>query len=199
MLYDIDLRLRPSGASGLLVSSLDAYAEYQTSEAWTWEHQALVRARPIAGDHAVMQRFTAIRCGVLARVRDLDQLREEVRSMREKMRATFTSPGSGKFDLKQGTGGIVDIEFLVQFGVLAWAHEHPPLLDFTDNIRLLGELGKAGKLSAQEVQMLSDAYRTYRARQHKLALQSAPAVVNEDAYGAPRAAVIGVWRKFLEA
>ena len=136
---------------------------------------------------------------IITRVRDLDQLRGEVRAMREKMRATFTSPGPGKFDLKQGPGGIVDIEFLVQFGVLAWAHEHPALLDFTDNIRLLGELGKAEKLSPGEVQMLSDAYRTYRARQHKLALQSAPAMIDESDYREARARVIEVWRRFLES
>lgn len=198
VLYDIDLRLRPSGASGLLVSAVDAYAEYQTSEAWTWEHQALVRARPVAGDGVVLQRFAVIRREVLTRRRDLDQLRGEVRAMREKMRVSFASPGPGKFDLKQGPGGIVDIEFLVQFGVLAWAHEHAMLLEFTDNIRLLGELGKAGKLSADEVQMLCDAYRTYRARQHKSALQNAPAVVDENEYAKSREGVTGVWRKLLE-
>ena len=198
VLYDVDLRLRPSGASGLLVSAVEAYAEYQTSEAWTWEHQALVRARPIAGDHAVLQRFAAIRRAVLARPRELEPLRGEVRAMREKMRATFATPGQGKFDLKQGHGGIVDIEFLVQFGVLAWAHEYPALLEFTDNIRLLGELGQAEKLSADEVHMLCNAYRSYRARQHKLALQSVPAVVDEAEYAQSRAGVIGVWRKLLE-
>ncbi len=198
VLYDIDLRLRPSGASGLLVSTVEAYADYQTAEAWTWEHQALVRARAVAGHPAVAQRFAAIRREILTRVRDLDQLRAEVRAMREKMRTTFESPGPGKFDLKQGHGGIVDIEFLVQFGVLAFAHEHPALLDFTDNIRLLDELSKAKKLSADEVHMLCDAYRSYRARQHKLSLQSAAAVVDDTEYGASRAGVIGVWRKLLE-
>ena len=199
VLYDIDLRLRPSGASGLLVSAVDAYAEYQTSEAWTWEHQALVRARPVAGDHALLQRFAAIRRAVLARPRNIEQLRGEVRAMREKMRATFASPGPRKFDLKQGHGGIVDIEFLVQFGVLAWAHAHTALLEFTDNIRLLGELGAAEKLSADDVHLLCNAYRSYRARQHKLALQSAPAVVDDAEYAESRAGVMAVWRKLLEA
>lgn len=198
VLYDIDLRLRPSGASGLLVSSLDAYAEYQTAEAWTWEHQALVRARPVAGGAPVWQRFAAIRRAILTRRRDLEQLRGEVRAMREKMRATFPNPGAGKFDLKQGRGGIVDIEFLVQFGVLAWAHEYPGLLAFTDNIRLLGELGEAKKLAADEVRTLSDAYRTYRARLHKAALQNVPAVVDEAEYAKPRAEVTSVWNKLLE-
>ncbi|MBI3775398.1 MAG: bifunctional [glutamate--ammonia ligase]-adenylyl-L-tyrosine phosphorylase/[glutamate--ammonia-ligase] adenylyltransferase, partial [Gammaproteobacteria bacterium] len=198
VLYEVDLRLRPSGASGLLVSSVEAYAEYQSSEAWTWEHQALVRARPVAGDAAVAQRFAAIRHEVLARPRALAQLRSEVRAMREKMRATFTSPGPGKFDLKQGHGGIVDIEFLVQFGVLAWAHEYPALLKFTDNIRLLDELGKANKLGADEVQLLCDAYRSYRARQHKAALQNVPALADADRYAPSRAAVIAIWQKLLE-
>ena len=197
VLYDVDLRLRPSGASGLLVSSVAAYADYQTSEAWTWEHQALVRARPVAGDAAVLQRFATIRRTVLTRRRDLDQLRGEVRTMREKMRATFASPGKGKFDLKQGLGGIVDIEFLVQFGVLAWAHQHPALLDFTDNIRLLEQLGKAQKISDDDVHLLCDTYRIYRARQHKFALQNALAVVGEGEYVDSRARVLGVWKKSL--
>jgi glutamate-ammonia-ligase adenylyltransferase len=198
VLYDVDLRLRPSGASGLLVSTLDAYAEYQTSEAWTWEHQALVRARPVAGDPVVAQRFATIRHEILIRNRDLTQLRSDVLAMREKMRSTFANPGVGKYDLKQGYGGIVDIEFLVQYGVLAWAHEHTALLDFTDNIRLLGALGDAKKLGASDVQMLCDAYRSYRARQHKLALQSAPAVIAVAEFQEFRAAVLEVWRKLLE-
>lgn len=197
VLYDVDLRLRPSGASGLLVSTLAAYAEYQTSAAWTWEHQALVRARPVAGDAATAQRFTALRREVLAQSRNRDQLRHEVHTMREKMRATFARPDPGKFDLKQGYGGIVDIEFLVQFGVLAWAQQHAALLEFTDNIRLLEALGSADKLGANDVQMLCDAYRSYRARQHKLALQSTPAVVNESEYVESRAGVRRIWNMLL--
>ena len=197
VLYDIDLRLRPSGASGLLVSTVEAYADYQKTEAWTWEHQALVRARVVAGDHVVAQRFGAIRREVLARNRDPVQLRQEVHDMREKMRATFATVGNGKFDLKQGHGGIVDIEFLVQFGVLAFAHAHPTLLDHTDNIRLLDALGKAGKLSADEANSACNAYRSLRARQHKAALQSVPAVVDEAEFAPSRTAVLALWRKLL--
>lgn len=198
ILYEVDLRLRPSGASGLLVSPIAAYADYQQTEAWTWEHQALVRARPIVGDAIVVQRFAAIRQAALTRPRDLATLRSEVRDMREKMRASFKPIGNHQFDLKQGPGGIVDIEFLVQFGVLAFSGEHSALLDYTDNIRLLDELAKAGKLSVAEARWLSDAYRTYRARQHKLALLSVPAIVDGAEYEAQRAGVVGAWQRILE-
>jgi glutamate-ammonia-ligase adenylyltransferase len=197
VLYEVDLRLRPSGASGLLVTSLDAFADYQRTQAWTWEHQALIRARPITGDARVLDKFDAIRREVLGRARDLDKLRGEVRDMREKMRASLLPRGLKGFDLKQSPGGIVDIEFIVQFSVLAWAHAEPRLLDFPDNIRQIEILAKAGKLSREEATALIDAYRTYRARQHKLTLLGNEAIVDEGDYAGMRDAVLAVWGRLL--
>jgi glutamate-ammonia-ligase adenylyltransferase len=197
VLYDVDMRLRPSGASGLLVTHIDAFAEYQRTDAWTWEHQALARARPIAGDDVVLQRFDGVRREILSRRRDLDALRREVRDMREKMRATQDTSGADAFDLKQGAGGIVDIEFIVQFGVLGWAHAHSDLLTYPDNIRQLEALARAQVLSPDEAHQLSDAYRTYRARQHKLTLRGVPATVDDAEYRDQRAAVRAVWERLL--
>jgi glutamate-ammonia-ligase adenylyltransferase len=197
VLYEVDLRLRPSGASGLLVTSLDAFADYQRTQAWTWEHQALTRARPIAGDARVLGKFDAIRREVLARPRDLDKLRVEVREMREKMRTSLLPRGLKGFDLKQSPGGIVDIEFIVQYGVLAWAHAEPRLMDFPDNIRQLEILADAGKLPRDEAAALADAYRSYRARQHKLTLQGAEALVADSEYAELRSAVRDSWTRLI--
>lgn len=193
VLYEIDMRLRPSGAAGMLVSSVAAFAEYQRQDAWTWEHQALVRARMVAGDPSVAERFAEIRREVLGRQRDVVQLRREVREMRERMRAELGQRHVERFDLKQDTGGIADIEFMVQYGVLAWAHTHPELLRYTDNIRLLEGFARAGLMSAQDAALLSDIYRAYRAKVHQLTLLKEPAVVNADAFADYRGAVLRLW------
>src|SRR5690606_23070528 len=134
-LYEVDTRLRPSGASGLLVSTLAAFESYQAEDAWTWEHQALLRARAVAGDAALRDGFERVRRAVLTRPRDVAKLRAEVADMRVRMRAELGRAGPGEFDLKQDAGGIADIEFLVQYLVLAHAAEHPALVDCPDNIR----------------------------------------------------------------
>src|SRR5690606_23174264 len=113
---------------GLLVSSVPAFEEYQRGQAWTWEHQALVRARVVAGDADVARRFEAIRREILARPRDPVVLRGEIRDMRERMRKELSRGGPARFDLKQDRGGIADIEFIVQYAVLRWAAEYPELL-----------------------------------------------------------------------
>jgi len=198
VLYDIDMRLRPSGASGLLVSSMTAYADYQRKEAWTWEHQALVRARAVAGDAPVATAFDAVRREVLARRRDRAVLRREVREMRQRMRDELGQRDPARFDLKQDPGGIADIEFMVQYGALAWACDHPELLRYTDNIRLLEGFAGAGLMTAADVRLLSDAYRTYRARVHQLTLQDESALVGAEAFHALRAEVSRVWRMLME-
>ncbi|WP_232023958.1 bifunctional [glutamate--ammonia ligase]-adenylyl-L-tyrosine phosphorylase/[glutamate--ammonia-ligase] adenylyltransferase [Sulfurivermis fontis] len=198
VLYEVDTRLRPSGASGLLVSGLAAFATYQASEAWTWEHQALVRARGVAGDPAVLESFEAIRRQILGRPREREKLRQEVREMRERMRSQLAKGGADKFDLKQDAGGIADIEFMVQYGVLAWAHEHPALLDFTDNIRLLERLAQAGRLPPADAALLADAYRAYRAQVHRLTLLEQPTLVESGEFDALRAQVIRIWRELME-
>ncbi len=198
VLYEVDLRLRPSGASGLLVSGLEAFVAYQREEAWTWEHQALVRARPVAGDAAVAAQFQRIRRELLTRRRDPETLRREVREMRERMRAEFGSRRPGRFRLKHDRGGIADIEFMVQYGVLAWAHDHPELTEFTDNIRILEGFGRAGLMSAEEVKLLGDAYRSFRKRAHRLTLLEQSAEVDDTGLRDLREAVARIWRERME-
>ncbi len=198
ILYEVDLRLRPSGSSGLLVSSLAAFEDYQRDAAWTWEHQALVRARVVAGDPAVAAEFDRIRASTLARPRDTGRLRGEVNDMRERMRRELARGGAGRFDLKQDGGGIADIEFIVQYAVLRWASEHPELLRWTDNIRLLETLSRLGLLPANDARLLTEAYRYYRAVVHRLALQEIEgAVVDAPEFGTRRADVVRIWNELL--
>ena len=197
VLYEVDMRLRPSGASGLLVTSLDAFAEYQRAEAWTWEHQALVRARPVAGDPALAAAFAAVRREVLGRQRDPAAIQCDVREMRERMRQELDQRDPARFDLKQGTGGIADIEFMVQYLVLRYAHGHPNLLVWSDNIRLLETLGAERLLAPDEAAFLADAYRSYRKRVHELTLQELPAVVMADEFGALRERVTAAWQRIM--
>ncbi|WP_426142366.1 bifunctional [glutamate--ammonia ligase]-adenylyl-L-tyrosine phosphorylase/[glutamate--ammonia-ligase] adenylyltransferase [Pseudomonas sp. DWP3-1-2] len=204
-LYEVDMRLRPSGASGLLVSSLGAFARYQESEAWTWEHQALVRARVLVGSREVGQAFENVRASVLGRERDLPRLRQEVSEMRAKMRSTLgtriTAAGTGAnaflatapFDLKQDAGGIVDIEFMVQYAALAWSWEHPALLRYTDNIRILEGLEEAGLMPATDADLLREAYKAYRSAAHRQALQNEAGVVRGDQFEAERREVMRIW------
>jgi [glutamine synthetase] adenylyltransferase / [glutamine synthetase]-adenylyl-L-tyrosine phosphorylase len=197
-LYEVDTRLRPSGVSGLLVSSLEAYCDYQRTQAWTWEHQALVRARFIAGDRRLGAVFVTMRREVLGRKRDLSRLREEVRDMRAKMHSQLDRSRPGWFDLKQGRGGIADIEFMVQYGVLAWAHAYPHLLEYPDNIRILEGLAQAGRITEEESTLLANAYRVYRAAANHLNLQEQEALVNDEQFQAERTAVQRLWCILLE-
>ena len=206
-LYPVDLRLRPSGSAGLLVTSLAAYKRYQLQEAWTWEHQALVRARPIAGSQSITSAFRQLRNEVLSQPRDLDDLRRQVAKMRDKMRSQLGTKKSSSeqpgqalqegrpFDLKQDAGGIVDIEFMVQYAVLAWAHQCPTLLEYTDNIRILDALHSEGLLSAEDVELLQVAYKTYRAEQHRHLLQNRPRNRANSAFIEQRKAVMAVWQR----
>jgi glutamate-ammonia-ligase adenylyltransferase len=169
-LYEVDTRLRPSGASGLLVSSLEAFERYQREAAWTWEHQALTRARVVAGSPMVGQQFDAIRARILGAQRDLSNLRAEVCAMREKMLEEHGSKVQGVFDLKRDRGGITDIEFMVQYWILAHAHAIPSLVRWSDKIRSLETLGSAGVIAPQMAERLADAYRQLRNRIHRLTL-----------------------------
>ncbi len=199
ILYEVDMRLRPSGNSGMLVSSLDAFDEYQNKMAWTWEHQALLRARPIAGDPVVTERFQQIRRAVLSQERDPYSLCREVVEMREKMRSSLDKSNQEQFDLKQGPGGIADIEFMVQYAVLRWAHSYPDLLDWTDNIRLLEGLAKHELFAQAEVDSLSDAYRSFRSASHRLILQEKAALISQDELVAERQKVKEIWSKVMLA
>ncbi|WP_455198900.1 bifunctional [glutamate--ammonia ligase]-adenylyl-L-tyrosine phosphorylase/[glutamate--ammonia-ligase] adenylyltransferase, partial [Kaarinaea lacus] len=198
ILYEVDMRLRPSGASGLLVVSLSAFEDYQRNKAWTWEHQALVRARVVAGDVRVGEGFEQVRRDVMAQERDEKQLIKDIVEMREKMRESLIKAKQGEFDLKQGLGGIADIEFMVQYGVLHWTHRYPSLVDFTDNIRLLEGFARHGIMSEKDAATLSDAYRAYRAEVHRLTLQEQPAIVSEEMFPGERAEVTRLWRQMFK-
>ena len=204
-LYEVDMRLRPSGAAGLLVSSLGAFSRYQENEAWTWEHQALVRARVLVGSNDVGRQFEGVRASVLGRERDLPKLRQEVSEMRAKMRDNLgtrtTAAGKGanafeptaRFDLKQDAGGIVDIEFMVQYAALAWSREHPSLLRYTDNIRILEGLEEASLMAVADAGLLREAYKAYRSAAHRQALQNDPGVVAGDQFVTERREVMRIW------
>ena len=168
-LYDVDTRLRPSGGAGTMVSSLAAFERYQQHDAWTWEHQALVRARPVGGDAHVCAAFQRIRRDILCRVRDRDRLRGEILDMRRRI---GESAGAG-VDIKREPGGIVDIEFMVQYLVLAWAAEHPMLADWTDNVRILETAATVGLLDATTATALKAAYLALRSERHREALDIA--------------------------
>ncbi|MDO6746355.1 bifunctional [glutamate--ammonia ligase]-adenylyl-L-tyrosine phosphorylase/[glutamate--ammonia-ligase] adenylyltransferase [Gilvimarinus sp. 1_MG-2023] len=198
-LYDVDMRLRPSGNSGMLVTSLDAFAKYQRTEAWTWEHQALVRARAVAGKTDLADRFAQVRSELLCQPREIQKLRQDVIEMREKMRGHLGSgTDSGKFHLKQDSGGIVDIEFMVQYAVLAWAQKAPSLTRYTDNIRILETLESEALLTDQAVSQLIEAYKAYRSTGHRLALQRQEAVLQgSDVFAQEREQVTGHWRQLM--
>ncbi len=172
ILYETDLRLRPDGASGLLVSSLEAFADYQQNKAWTWEHQALTRARYCCGDRDVGARFEDIRENVLASARDMEKLRADVLEMRQKMLDGHPN-ASELFDLKHDRGGLVDVEFAVQYLVLAYANRHPELLANVGNIALLKRAGALGLIPDELARAAGDAYRELRRRQHAVKLQGA--------------------------
>ena len=207
-LYDVDMRLRPGGESGLLASSLGAFARYQEQEAWTWEHQALVRARVLTGCPRLSQEFEQVRLDILGRQRELEHLREEVSQMRAKMRhnhGTRSTAGgltdkamtaACEFDLKQDAGGIVDIEFMVQYAVLAWSWRYPQLVTYTDNIRILDALGEVSLISMDNMHLLQEAYKAYRAAAHRFALQKQRAVVGGEHFHHERRHVMHMWRSF---
>jgi glutamate-ammonia-ligase adenylyltransferase len=168
-LYEIDTRLRPSGQSGTMVSSLGAFIEYQKSQAWVWEQQALVRARAVVGDPDLCERFETVRRQLLGQQRDPRELAEAVRDMRARMTAQL-SGGGDEVDLKRGSGGIVDIEFVVQYLVLAHAHDHPALTEYTDNVRILEAVERAELLPASAATRLKEAYLGLRAEWHRSVL-----------------------------
>jgi glutamate-ammonia-ligase adenylyltransferase len=198
-LYEVDTRLRPNGSSGLLVSSLNAFRQYQEKSAWTWEHQALIRARVVAGDMGVAAQFQAIRRAVLGRERDADALRDEVCQMRARMRGELDQSGEERFDPKQGVGGVADIEFMVQYAILRWSHDHPALLAWTDNVRLLDSLAAEGLLPREQADLLADTYRSLRAAAHRAALRGEDGLLPAGEFAEARAAVAAVWHELMES
>ena len=193
-LYEVDVRLRPSGKGGLLVTQIDAFAEYQRQEAWTWEHQALLHARAVAGSRALCAEFERVRLEVLRMSVRREQLREDVRAMRERMRRERVGGEPGWMDLKNDAGGIADIEFLAQYWALRWAQDFPPVALFADTIRQLESVASANLVPQSKVDTLTGAYRAYRERRHHLALagggdERVPAAE----FATERAAVSAIW------
>jgi glutamate-ammonia-ligase adenylyltransferase len=196
-LYEVDVRLRPSGKGGLLITQIDAFADYQRREAWTWEHQALLHARAVAGSRPLCETFERIRLEVLRHAVRRERLREEVRDMRERMRRELSRTADGRLDLKQDAGGIADIEFLAQYWALKWAGEYPQVAMFSDTIRQLESVASADLVPQSTVDVLTHAYRSYRARMHHLSLAAAEGVVAEREFVAERHAVNAVWEQTM--
>ncbi|MCB1638462.1 MAG: bifunctional [glutamate--ammonia ligase]-adenylyl-L-tyrosine phosphorylase/[glutamate--ammonia-ligase] adenylyltransferase, partial [Thiothrix sp.] len=192
-LYETDTRLRPSGSSGLMVSSLSAFTHYQHENAWVWEHQALLRARAITGNPVLKQRFEAIRHDILCQPRSLADLGTEVSNMRKKMWESLGSKEDDIFIIKKDPGGITDIEFMVQYLILAHAHDHPDLVCWSDNIRQLESLKQNGILPADKAGHLADIYRLMRNQVHALALQEQKSAVESEELGTERAFVRSCW------
>jgi glutamate-ammonia-ligase adenylyltransferase len=194
-LYEVDTRLRPSGRSGLLVTSLEGFRHYQTQEAWVWEHQALLRSRALAGSPTVCRAFEKIRRDVLEQHVDRTKLKHEVAKMRRRMREELSAAAAGAFDIKQDPGGIADIEFLVDYWVLASSAAYPELVEFPDNIRQLEALARVGLVPEALCLQLKEAYLALRQRVHELALDEGGRVVPEKELAAVRDFVSGVWRE----
>ena len=194
-LYEIDMRLRPSGHSGLIVTSVEAFERYQEENAWTWEHQALLRSRPVAGSAAIARAFERIRAETLRHRVRRDSLREDVLKMRGRMRQELDKSDDETFDLKQGAGGIGDIEFIVQFLALRDAQEHSAVIHYPDNIRQLGTLAAAGSLDPATSRQLQLIYQQYRLRQHRLALDDREARVPNTEFEVERRFVTESWQE----
>ena len=194
LLYETDLRLRPDGASGLLVSPVAGFAEYQHDHAWVWEHQALTRARAVAGDTAIGQQFEAIRAEVLRRPRELPALRKEIVDMRQQMLDAHPN-ASGQFDIKHDRGGLIDVEFIVQYLVLGFAHAHEELLGNIGNLALLKLAGRLELIDMNDALAAHDAYRRLRQLQHALRLKADKyARVDGRTLAAEIAAVNKLWK-----
>ena len=200
--YEIDTRLRPSGEAGLLVTSLKAFEQYQLKSAWLWEHQAIVRARSIAGEQSLRAKFEELRCRVLTLPREEEAVRKEVLNMRQKMKDHLGSSKDQKkdgiFHLKQDAGGIVDIEFMAQYVVLAWSGTNPDLAHYSDNVRILEDAAKAGCLSSDDVSALIQAYLSERAESHRLALANHNMQVSAADWHDTREVVCKLWQRLID-
>jgi glutamate-ammonia-ligase adenylyltransferase len=194
-LYEVDMRLRPNGKGGFLMTGIEAFERYQRQEAWTWEHQALLRARAVGGDLKLREAFEDVRRRTLATAVRIEKLRADVLEMRLRMRKELSLSRSGQFDIKQDAGGIGDIEFLVQYWVLSSAHAHPELLTYSDNIRQLEGLAAAGLVDEATALWLKEAYIGYRTVLHHLSLEAeGERVVSAAPYQATRDQVAEIWR-----
>ncbi|TID21863.1 glutamine-synthetase adenylyltransferase, partial [Avibacterium paragallinarum] len=203
ILYEVDIRLRPSGDAGLLGCSLKAFENYQLNEAWTWEKQALVRSRAVYGEPELRQRFEDIRHRVLSAPRDLAQLKQDVKAMREKMYQHLASTHSEEFHIKTDKGGITDIEFIAQYLVLAYAPQYPALTKWSDNVRIFESMAdeaitQSAVLNFNVSEQLKNAYTQLRDRIHHLNLLGLPAVVNQEEFRQQRTFIEQVWQELFD-
>ncbi len=200
ILYETDMRLRPAGNKGAMVSTVSSFERYHREEAWTWEHQALIRARFVAGDTIIREKFESVRKTIIESHRNGRELKQDVVKMREKMRAHLLGERERpqlltSVDLKHEIGAIVDIEFMVQYAVLAWAHEHQALSEWTDMMRLLDEIRDHELMSQAESELLQNAYLAYRRAVHYKSLGRE--VASFDTLHEYRQDVYGVWQHFM--
>jgi [glutamine synthetase] adenylyltransferase / [glutamine synthetase]-adenylyl-L-tyrosine phosphorylase len=199
VLYEVDMRLRPSGDSGPLVAGMIGYEKYLRNDAWTWEHQALVRSRAVFSDEVLLNQFNNIRESILSLTRDKKELAKNVSDMRKKMRDHLNRAEPGFFDLKQSTGGMVDIEFIAQYLVLAYASESDKsLCKWSDNLRIFETCKDLQLLTEKQEKLLNKAYYVIRDATHRLTLNKQTRIVDEKNYEADRQAVIKVWEQFLD-
>ncbi|WP_282167288.1 bifunctional [glutamate--ammonia ligase]-adenylyl-L-tyrosine phosphorylase/[glutamate--ammonia-ligase] adenylyltransferase [Shewanella japonica] len=196
-LYEVDMRLRPSGASGLLITEVEQFKEYQQAEAWNWEHQALVRSRFVYGDNALAARFSEIRTEILSKPRDLPELAKLVRDMRIKMRDHLLKVSPDKFDLKQSPGGIADIEFMAQYLVLAHASSHKELAIWSDNVRIFQMLAELEMIPFMTAQHLTQTYCWLRDENHRLTLQQQKGQIDVSEAEKHVAQVIDIYQHIL--
>ncbi len=196
-LYEVDTRLRPGGNRGLLVQTLQSFREYEFQEAWTWEHQSLLRARAIVGEPKLREAFEEARVEVLRNAVRRGDLRNEVRNMRAKMRENLSRAKPGEVDLKQDAGGIADLEFLVQYWMLKWADRHPEIVTFSDNIRQLESLASGNLVPQSRVDFLVSTYRRYRERLHHLSLNGAKNIVDAAEFVEERRGVVAIWDEVM--
>ena len=200
-LYEIDTALRPNGNSGLLVTRFEAYADYQqqrgSNTAWTWEHQAMTRARFVMGLPALAARFDAVRCAVISAPRDAASLKAEIVAMRERVRQGHPVKAD-RFDVKHSPGAMVDAEFAVQYLVLLHTAAHPKLADNVGNIALLIRAEEVGLLPLGMGQAAANAYREMRRVQHRARLNEEPTDVLMEALATERDAVLAVWQFVMQ-
>jgi glutamate-ammonia-ligase adenylyltransferase len=197
-LYEIDTRLRPNGNSGLLVSSIASFEQYQLDSAWPWEHQALLRARAVAGDDTLMSDFEVLRHRIVQRPREPKALMEAVLLMREKMWSSYTHSQANGLHLKKDPGGITDIEFIVQYLVLAHAHQYPSLSTYSDNVRLLECLSQHQLISKADARELTAIYCAFRDKLHQQILQNGSSQTQDTEYLTYSEQVRSIWQKVFK-
>ena len=197
ILYELDMRLRPSGNSGVLVVHVDSFADYQCEEAWTWEHQALVRSRMVYGHSDIAERFIQIRQQVLSQERDNQKLKTDVVEMREKMRSHLDKSTDEQIDIKHGLGGLVDIEFLTQYLVLNCSQQHLQLTEYSDNVRIIEQLARVAILTDEQASQLIDSYCQLRDAGHRAVLQKQSATLAKVEFSKIAAPVASIWQTMM--